>query len=129
MGAEGGARSRRSAEQLEQPQESALDALAAVSSYQDSDEDLPTFFGRLSATIAEQIGARRAAFWRLGPRGTLSLQPAPHGFADDSPVHQVRLALGAKGEGVLERLALPQDPALVKGTAPPPHAARHWSGL
>src|SRR5436305_10824000 len=118
MGAEGGARSRRSAQQLERSHVSALAAMTAVSSYLDSDEDLPTFFGRLSATIAEQIGARRAAFWRLGPRGTLSLQPAPHGFADDSPVHQVRLALGAKGEGVLEQLVFADDLALVKGTSP-----------
>ena len=116
--ADGGARSKRPGQQLERSQGSALAALAAVSSYLDSDEDLPTFFGRLSATIAEQIGARRAAFWRLGPRGTLSLQPAPHGFADDSPVYQVRLALGAKGEGVLDRLVFADNLALVKWTSP-----------
>ena len=127
--ADGGARSKRTGQQLERSQESALAALAAVSSYLDSDEDLPTFFGRLSATIAEQIGARRAAFWRLGPRGTLSLQPAPHGFADDSPVYQVRLALGAKGEGVLDRLVFADNLALVKGTSPRLDTLWHGSGL
>src|SRR5438045_8660954 len=129
LDAEGGGRSKRSVQQVERSHGSALAALAAVSSYLDSDEDLPTFFGRLSATIAEQIGARRAAFWRLGPRGTLSLQPAPHGFADDSPVYQVRLALGAKGEGVLDRLVFADNLALVKRTSPPLDTLWHGSGL
>src|SRR5437667_376525 len=66
-------RARRSPHQLERSHESALSALSAVSSYLDSDEDLPSFFGRLSATIAVQTRARRAAFWRLGARGTLGL--------------------------------------------------------
>ena len=127
--ADGGARSKRPGQQLERSQGSALAALAAVSSYLDSDEDLPTFFGRLGATIAEQIGARRAAFWRLGPRGTLSLQPAPHGFADDSPVHHLRLALGAKREGVIERLVFADDLELVKGTSPRLDALWHGAGL
>ena len=118
IGAEGGARSRRSAQQLERSHESALAAMTAVSSYLDSDEDLPEFFGRLSATIAEQIGARRAAFWRLGPRGTLALQPAPFGFEDHSAVYEARLPLGARGEGVVERLVFADELGLVGGTSP-----------
>jgi len=112
------ARSRRPGAHLERSQESALAALTAVSSYLDSDEDLPEFFGRLSATIAEQVRAARAAFWRLGPRGALVLQPAPFGFADDSPVHELRLQLGARGEGVVERVIFADDLELTKGTAP-----------
>jgi signal transduction histidine kinase len=118
LDADGVAGARPSGPQLERSQESALAALAAVSSYLDADEDLPTFFGRLSATIADQLGARRAAFWRLGPRGTLGLQPAPHGFADDSPAHQVRLALDAKGVGLLERLVFGDELEIAKGTSP-----------
>src|SRR2546430_15582816 len=102
MGAEGGARSRRSAQQLERSHESALAAMTAVSSYLDSDEDLPEFFGRLIATIAEQIGARRSAFWRLGPRCTLPLQPAPFGFEDHSAVYEPRPPPGARREGIFE---------------------------
>ncbi|TMC34498.1 MAG: hypothetical protein E6J28_13235 [Chloroflexi bacterium] len=112
------ARPRRTGAHLERSQESALAALTAVSSYLDSDEDLPEFFGRLSATIAEQVRAARAAFWRLGPRGALVLQPAPFGFADDSPVHELRLQLGARGEGVVERVIFADDLELTKGTAP-----------
>jgi signal transduction histidine kinase len=114
---------------LERSQESALAALNAVSSYLDSDEDLPEFFGRLSATIADQVGARRAAFWRLGPRGTLGLQPAAFGFADDSSVYTTRLQLGAKGEGVIERLVFNDELELVNGTSPELDEVWHSAGL
>ena len=114
---------------LERSQESALAAMNAVSSYLDSDEDLPEFFGRLSATIADQAGARRAAFWRLGPRGTLSLQPAPFGFADDSSVYTTRLQLGARGEGVIERLVFNDELELVEGTSPQLDEVWHEAGL
>ena len=126
---DGGPRSKRSGNQLERSQDAALAALRAVSSYLDSDEDIPSFFARLSATVAKQTRARRAAFWRLGPRGTLALQPAPWGFAADSPVYAVRLQLGARGESVIERLVFGDDLELVKGTCPELDAIWHESGL
>ena len=126
---DGGPPSKRSGNQLERSQDAALAALAAVSSYLDSDEDIPSFFARLSATVAKQTRARRAAFWRLGPRGTLALQPAPWGFAADSPVYAVRLQLGARGESVIERLVFGDDLELVKGTCPELDAIWHESGL
>jgi signal transduction histidine kinase len=110
-------------------EESALAALNAVSSYLDSDEDLPEFFGRLSATIAQLVGARRAAFWRLGPRGTLGLQPAPFGFADDSPAYTIRLQLGAKGEGVIERLVFNDELKPAEGTCLELDGVWHAAGL
>ena len=122
-----GPRPKRSLQQLERSQESAFAALAAVSTYLDSDEDLPDFFARLSATIAELSHARRAAFWRLGPRGTLVLQPNPHGFAADSPVHTIRLQLGANGDGAVERLVFADELGLVKGSSPALDAI--WRGL
>jgi signal transduction histidine kinase len=120
-----GPRSRRS----EPFQHSALAALSAVSSYLDSDEDLPQFFGRLCATIADLSRARRAAFWRLGPRGTLTVQPAPHGFAHDSPIHLVRLQLGEDGKGVMERVVFEDQLDLLKGTSPALDSIWHESGL
>jgi signal transduction histidine kinase len=120
---------RRAPALLERSQESALAALAAVSSYLDSDENLPEFFGRLSATIAELTRARRAAFWRLGPRGTLALQPAPSGFAGDSPLYGMRLQMGAGGEGVIERIVFAEEVELVKGTSPALDALWRESGL
>ena len=118
MESDNGPRSRRPAGQLERSHESALAALTAVASYLDSDEDLPTFFGRLSAAIAEQLGAGRAAFWRLGPRGSMGLQPAPYGFPDHSPVHELRLQVRPRGEGAIERVVFGNDIQLARGTAP-----------
>ena len=129
LAGDGGPPSKRSGNQLERSQDAALAALRAVSSYLDSDEDIPSFFARLSATVAKQTRARRAAFWRLGPRGTLALQPAPWGFAADSPVYAVRLQLGARGESVIERLVFGDDLELVKGTCPELDAIWHESGL
>jgi len=112
------ARSKRSSARLERWQESSIAALTAVSSYLDSHEDLPLFFGRLSGTIAKQVGARRAAFWRLGSRGSLVLRPAPFGFAPTSRVHELRLQLGAPGASVMERLVFADELELAGGTSP-----------
>ena len=111
-----GLRRRRSAHTVERSQDAAVAALAAVSSYLDSDEDLPSFFGRLSASVAELTGAARAAFWRLGPRGTLAVQPDVFGFADTSLVHHVRVPLGVKGQGTLDEIVFGDDVKLVKGS-------------
>jgi len=119
---------RRSTHQLERLQESAVAALSAMSTHLD-DHDLPGFFGRLSATVASQTGARRAAFWRLGPRGALSLQPKPHGFPDPSPIYTARLHTGPRGEQVVERLVFQDDLELVKGTAPQLDTIWRKSGL
>jgi len=123
------ARSRRTPGQLERSQESALAALCAVASYLDSDEDMPTFFGRLGGTIAGLTGAQRAAFWRLGPRGTLAVQPVPFGFAHESAVHGMRLQMGPHGQGVLDRLAFHEELEMVKGTSPALDAVWHGAGL
>ncbi len=126
---DGSPRPKRSLHQLEKSQEAAFSALAAVSSYLDSDEDLPDFFARLSATIAELSHAKRAAFWRLGPRGTLAVQPKPHGFAADSQVNTIRLQLGANGDGAVERLVFADELDLIKGSAPALDAIWRGAGL
>jgi signal transduction histidine kinase len=108
----------RSGQRLERAQQAAFAALGAVSSYLDADEDLPVFFGRLSQTVAGLVGARRAAFWRLGPRGTLSLQPRAYGFSVDSPIHALRIELGAKNGSVLDRVVHRDQLDIDKGTSP-----------
>ena len=96
----------------------AIAAVAALSSYLDTDEDLPSFFRRLSATVCDLTGATRAAFWRLGPRGTLAVQIAPHGFDDDSAVYAARWHLGASGNGAVERLVFSDELDPLQGTPP-----------
>jgi signal transduction histidine kinase len=121
-----GARPKRG---LERSRESALAAVRAVCSYLDSDEDLTDFFARLSATIAQLTGANRAAFWRLGPRGTLALQVAPHGFPDGSAVYNLRLQLGANRDSSLERVVFADELELVGGTSAGLDQAWHEAGL
>lgn len=104
--------------QLERAQESALATVAAISTYLDADEDLPSFFGRLCETLGKQLQASRVAFWRIGPRATLSVQPTPFGFPTGSVLHSIRFQLGASDGGVIERVVFEDSPDLVKGTIP-----------
>jgi signal transduction histidine kinase len=124
-----GAKPKRSAAQLDRSQDGAMSAISAVASYLDSDEDLTDFFARLSATVAQVTGAARAAFWRLGPRGTLALQVAPHGFADDSPIYTVRLQLSANGNSAVERLVFKDELELLSGTSSGLDQTWHDAGL
>jgi signal transduction histidine kinase len=124
-----GARPKRVAAQRERSQEDALAAVEAVCSYLDSDQDLADFFAGLSATIAQLTGASRAAFWRLGARGTLALQVAPYGFPKDSSVYTVRLQLGANGIGSVERLVFADELELLNGTSAALDQTWHDAGL
>ena len=110
--------SKRAAQHLEKRQEATVAALAAISAYLDSEDDRRTLFARLSATIAELVGARRAAFWRLGPGGVLALEPEPFGFPDESPIHNLRIQLGANGEGIIERVVFRDELDALKDTSP-----------
>lgn len=124
------ARSRnRSAERIVKAQAAVLASLEAVSSYLDSDEELPTFFARLSRTIAEQVGAKRAAFWRIGPRGMLALQLDPFGFERQPRVRDVRIQLGANGEGIIERVIFRDELDLAAGTSQTLDAMWRENGL
>jgi signal transduction histidine kinase len=108
----------RTAQRLEKAQRAAVSALAAVSSYLDADEDLPAFFCRLSETVAGLVGARRAAFWRLGPRGVLGLQPKAFGFPANSRIHTLRIDRGMNGAGTVDRVVFGDDLEVVGGTFP-----------
>jgi signal transduction histidine kinase len=119
----------RSAQRLEKAQQAAFTALAAVSSYLDADEDLAVFFGRLSETVAGLVGARRAGFWRLGPRGVLGLQPRAFGFPADSPIHGLRIERGRSGGDAVDRIVFGDDLEVVGGTSPELDAMWRTLGL
>lgn len=115
--------------QLDRSQGAALAAIAAVSSFLDTDENLPAFFARLSATIAGLTGAGRAAFWRMSPRGTLALQIAPHGFSEASPIYESRIQLGREANGAVERVVFTDELDLEKGTSSDLEEAWRTAGL
>lgn len=107
----------RSDVRIQKAHDAAHAALTAVSSYLDVDEDLPAFFLRLGEAIAEQVGASKVAFWVLGPRGALTVQPSPFGFGETSPVHELRLEIEAGGERVMEKVVFRDDLQLGRGTS------------
>jgi signal transduction histidine kinase len=108
----------RSTQRLDKAQHAAYAALAAVSSYLEADEDLPVFFGRLSETVAGLVGARRAAFWRLGARNALTLQPQAFGFSAESQLHSLRIQRSSNGQDMIQRIVFDDDLEVEGGTSP-----------
>jgi len=119
----------RATQRLEKAQLAAFIALRAVSSYSETEVELPDFFARLSQTVGNLVRARRVAFWRLGPHRTLAVQPRPFGFAVESPVHSLRLHLPLDGQSIAERIVYSDDLEIVKGTIPELDEFWHANGL
>ena len=108
----------RATQRLEKAQVAAYMVLRMVSTYAEREVELPVFFGELGETLAKLVKARRVAFWRLNPDGTLSVQPAPYGFASDSIAHELRIPLPGKGESVVEQVVVRDELDIVNGTSP-----------
>ena len=108
----------RAAVRLQKAQAAASIALAAVSTYLETEMELPAFFSSLAETVAGLVGARRMAFWRLAPGGALVLQREPFGFTAQSPVRNIRIELTPDGEGIAESLVFRDDMDLHEGTCP-----------
>jgi signal transduction histidine kinase len=119
----------RATQRLEKAQVAAFMALRAVSSYSEAGVELPVFFGRLSETIAGLVKARRVAFWGLGPDRTVAVQPHPHGFSADSPIHRLRLRMPLGADGVIERVVFRDEVDLADGTSPELDAVWQENGL
>lgn len=106
----------RAAERLEKAQAAASIALGAVSSYLEAEIELPAFFGHLAETIAELVGSRRVAFWRLAPHGVLLLQREPFGFPARSSIRNLRIELTPSGDGIAERIVFRDQLDVDEGT-------------
>jgi signal transduction histidine kinase len=119
----------RATQRLEKAQVAAFMALRAVSSYSEAGEELPIFFGRLGATVAGLVRARRVAFWRIGHERTLAIQPEAHGFAADSPIHTLRIRMPVDAQGILERIVFRDELELANGSSADLDALWHSNGL
>ncbi|HSR22390.1 MAG TPA: GAF domain-containing protein, partial [Candidatus Eisenbacteria bacterium] len=65
----------------ERSTEAVLELLRAIGRHVDPTSNPATFFGRLTATVSDLVGAGRAAFWLLDPSAAmLAVQPDGHGF-------------------------------------------------
>lgn len=102
---------------LEKSQSDASIALSAVSADPNAEIDLPTFFGRLTATTAALLDAKRVAFWRRSPAGDLFVQREPFGFTARSPIRTLRIMPSAEGEGIAERIVQRDELVIKDGTS------------
>ncbi|HEX3507112.1 MAG TPA: sensor histidine kinase [Candidatus Dormibacteraeota bacterium] len=109
---------RRAAASLENAQQAAFVALRAVSSYSDKTGDISEFFSGLAETLAGLVKARRVAFWHLGPRRVLTVQPKPYGFPARSPIHAMRIRTSLDQNNIAERAVFQDELELVGGTVP-----------
>jgi signal transduction histidine kinase len=109
---------RRAAAGLENAHQAAFVALRAVSSYSDKTGDISEFFSGLAETLAGLVKARRVAFWHLGPRRVLTVQPKPYGFPARSPIHAMRIRTSLDQNNIAERAVFQDELELVGGTVP-----------
>ncbi len=110
-------RSERSGrEHLEDLQESALNALAAIAACLEADDEPSGLLASVAEVVAERVGARRVAFWRVRRRGTFALEPEPFGFEPDSPIHGFQIELGPSREGALGHVVYGDGLELAGGT-------------
>ncbi|MGI8608506.1 MAG: GAF domain-containing sensor histidine kinase [Candidatus Dormibacteria bacterium] len=95
-------RNARLYQSVNEAQERGLHALTLISQNLASSEELPAFFGRMSASVAQLVQAEKAAFWMLQD-GVLRAQSEAHGF-DPATLEQMHVDIGADEGGPLSRL-------------------------
>jgi signal transduction histidine kinase len=70
----------RTAARLERAHELAVEVLLAVSVHARSGYNLAEFYSRLTATVAQLVGAERILFWQLNDNHTLTAIPGAYGI-------------------------------------------------
>jgi len=73
----------QSAARVERAHETAVAALIEVSLHARSEHSLADFYRRLTASIAELVGAGKILFWQLNGEGMLAAIPGAYGVDDD----------------------------------------------
>lgn len=81
-----------------------LEALSELGRLARSRDDLPTLFGRLSASVADLALAGRAVFWRLQPDDTLIVQTRPHNVPVELVETRRRLRCRRGGSSLIEQV-------------------------
>jgi signal transduction histidine kinase len=72
----------RGTERLERAHDLAVEALIAVSVHARVGHNLIDFYRRLTATVADLVGADKVLFWQLNDNRTLTAIPGAHGVDD-----------------------------------------------
>jgi diguanylate cyclase (GGDEF)-like protein len=95
-------------QRLEEAHERGLEAVVEVARLVAGRAELPAFFGRLSATVAQLVGARRALFLRLEPGGHLVGQPDAYGIPAEA-VAEVNFACSPNRRSLVERIVFDDE--------------------
>jgi signal transduction histidine kinase len=76
-------RNARLYQSVNEAQRRGLHALTLISEHLASSDDLPVFFGKMSASVAELVQAQKAAFWMVRD-GRLEAQSEAFGFSPEA---------------------------------------------
>jgi signal transduction histidine kinase len=95
-------RNARLYQSVNEAQDRGLHALTLISQNLASSEELPGFFGRMSASVAQLVHAEKAAFWMLRD-GVLEAQAEAFGF-DAETLGKLRLEVGDNPRPALSQL-------------------------
>jgi signal transduction histidine kinase len=93
-------RSARLFEEVNEAQERGLQALSLISEHLAASDELPAFFGKMSASVAQLVHAEKAAFWMFH-EGRMMAQAEAHGF--DSAL-LTRMDVRVDSDGRLSRI-------------------------
>ena len=118
-------RNARLYQSVNEAQERGLQALTLISQNLASSDELPAFFGRMSASVARLVHAEKAAFWMLND-GVLKAQAAAHGF-DAQALERMRLDVGGDPQALLSRLLFADQ--AIRGEVTPEALAGPRGGL
>lgn len=94
----------RSTERVERAHEAAVEALLAVSVHARSGHSLTDFYRRLTASIAELVGAGKVLFWQLDEQGNLVAIPGAHGIDADFVARLYPAPCSPQGEDLPSRV-------------------------
>lgn len=118
-------RNARLYQSVNEAQERGLQALTLISQNLASSDELPAFFGRMSASVARLVHAEKAAFWMLND-GVLKAQAEAHGF-DAQALERMRLDVGGDPQALLSRLLFADQ--AIRGEVTPEALAGPRGGL
>jgi signal transduction histidine kinase len=95
-------RNARLYQAVNEAQKRGLQTLTLISQHLAASDELPVFFGKMSASVAELVVAEKAAFWMVQDE-RLVAQPEAHGFEPER-LALMRVEIEAAGDTPLPRL-------------------------
>ncbi|MEA2629424.1 MAG: hypothetical protein QOJ10_1884 [Chloroflexota bacterium] len=119
----------RSTERLEHAHELAVEALLAVSVHARLGHNLTDFYRRLTATVAQLVGADKVLFWQLNDNQTLTPIPGAHGIDEAFLARLYPAPCEPDGDDLTSRVVYKDHIYRASRTDPDPEAIRVLDAL